>query len=118
MRDLEIDLNHDKGHICSTIKVFDIQSNKISENMYEYWIYNCIFNYSLKIGKNSEYGERLLELITNNADIIYYDELFTEIILKNIKPLDLLSHIEELKRDYIDKGERKMQHKIKNLLGL
>lgn len=118
MREIEIGLNHGKGHICSAMKVFNIQHENISENRYEYWVTNCLFDFYLKIGKDSKKGRELKALIDRNVMRTDYNELFTSIILKYLvdKPDIFKKCLRTEKEMSYEEGRDSLKKDLRNLL--
>lgn len=103
----------------SACKVFDIEGNEnISENKLSYWISNCFLDTGMTIFKDTVEGQTLSNMRQNKVGIERINQWLDELVVKKLKPKDLMSKIKESQSEFYEMGKAAKQEEIKRALGV
>jgi len=102
----------------SSIKVFNIDCDDISENGVSYWINDRELDISLKIMKNTSEGYNITSMITKKATRDDFSNYIRKIVLRNIDVETFNIKITNiLNREFV-KGEESKMKEIQKVLGI
>lgn len=90
----------------------------ISSNAVSYLFTGGIFGIQCVVMKNSVEGVKLSSLInTSEGDLTKLDEYITRMLLKRIKPSEMIGLIKKIKTEAYERGRRNKASEIRDVLG-
>jgi hypothetical protein len=116
--DVIIGKNKTGVQICTSIKVFDISVDNISENSLSYWITDCILDTGMTVYKDTPEGKKITQLIENKASKAKIQNYLDKIVLTKLSPMKLKAYIKREKEKSFEEGKRAKQEEIKDVLGI
>lgn len=103
----------------SAFKVFDIEGNEnISENKISYWISHCFLDTGVTIFKDTVEGQTLSNMRQNKVGIERINQWLDELVIKKMKPEELMNKIKESQSEFYEKGKVDKQKEILKALGV
>ena len=109
--------NGTKG--TSACKVFDIEGDhSISQNKVSFWISDCFLGTGMTIFKDTVEGQTLENMIKNKVGLTRIDKWIDELVIKKMKPKDLINRIKQSNVEYFESGKEAKSKEILKVLGL